>query len=140
METKQLVNIEDFDAVKASEHAHKFELKSADGVTGTGVFVLVLGKNADVVQDWTSKVVNKLIRDAEYAKRRGKQVEPQSLEDIRESNIKNALVRVVGWENVQQDYTSALMEKALRRNPHWVEQIIEESDDLGNFPTSASAI
>jgi L-alanine-DL-glutamate epimerase-like enolase superfamily enzyme len=129
----QTIDILAFDAVSKATAGYLLELKGPDNITSTGVKVRVLGKHSDVVQDWTSKVVNQMVRDAEYQKRRGKTAEPQTVEEIRENNRKGAVIRVTGWEGVKQDFSPELLDKVLQRNPHWIDQIIEASDDVKNF-------
>jgi len=128
-----LLDITEFDAVSESEVGHEFELVGIDGITGTGVIVTVQGKHADEVTKWTSGILTKMQREQQLAARKGKQVEPKSLEELREQNIAGAALRVTGWRNVKQPFSRDLLKVALRRNPHWVDQIIEKSDDLANF-------
>lgn len=130
------LDITAFDAVALSDKGVEIELLAADGVNGTGVFVTVLGRNADAVRKHINAVIDKQTREAQYAARRGKQVEPKSMDEINAQNIESAAVRVTGWRNVRQAFDREILRNALRRNPHWVDQIIEASADLGNF-TSA---
>lgn len=129
----QDLDILDFDAVKLSEHDHEFELKHLDGETGTGIFLKVIGKHADVVTKFTTKVVNQQQREAMLAHKSGKPMPPKPLEELRAQNIEAAALRVTGWRNVKQAFSQDLMRQALARNPHWVDQIVEESDKVGNF-------
>jgi hypothetical protein len=131
------VDILSFDAVSEAEHGFDFELKGPDGMTGSGVTLTVIGKHADVVQAWNRKYLNGLIREQEMAKKRGKDVEPKSIEELRAQNIEGACLRVIGWKNVTQEFSTELLKAALLRNPHWLDQIVEASDDAGNF-TKAS--
>jgi hypothetical protein len=130
------IDILSFDVVKDSEQGFDLALKNADG-SDSGVVLVVLGKHSDKVTTWTKKKFNEYQREAEMAKKRGRDVEPKSLEDLEEFNITGALVRVTGWKNVAQDFSEDLLKTALKRNPHWMEQIIEASDDAANFTKSA---
>lgn len=127
------LDITEFDAVAESEHGHEFELTGSDGVTGTGIYLTVLGRHSDAVTKWTTATVNQFTREQQMAHRRGKAVEPKPIEEVREQNREGAAIRVTGWRNVKQPYSIELMKSALKRNPHWIDQIIEESDDLANF-------
>lgn len=129
----QDLDILDFDAVKLSEHDHEFELKHLDGETGTGIFLKVVGKHADVATKFTAKIVNQQQREAMLAHKSGKPVQPKPLEELKAQNIEGTALRVTGWRNVKQPFSQELMRQALARNPHWIEQIIEESDSIGNF-------
>lgn len=122
-----------FDAVLESENGFLFELKNTDQITGSGVTLEILGRHADKVDKWVNKLVNANTREAQIAARQGKTVDAKSLDEIRDQNIEGALVRVVGWSGVAQPYSEGLLKAALLRNPHWVFQIINQSDNLGNF-------
>ncbi len=127
------IDIESFDAVNDSQQGHEFELKQVDGYTGTGVHITVLGKHADAIVKWNSKLLHTMNREAQMAQRKGKAPEPKSLEELHEQNIDGAIVRAVGWRNVKQPFTADALRKALRRNPHWIDQIVRESEDVANF-------
>lgn len=130
------LDITAFDAVKDSEAGHDFELKQPDGITGTGVIVTIVGKHADAVVAYHRNILNKMMRDEQQARRRGKanEVDIQKLND---QSREDAALRVIGWKNVQQEFSRDLLKTVFIRNPHWVDQIIEESNDLGNFTKSA---
>lgn len=133
--TEAPVDITDFDAVANCAEGHKFELKETDGITGTGIVLTIIGKHADPVNKWVNKIINQSMREQHMAARKGKTSEPKSLDELREQNIDGACVRVIGWSGVKQPFSVDLLKSALKRNPHWVDQIVEESDDLGNFST-----
>lgn len=127
------VDITAFDAVTESDNGCEIELLDTDGMTGTGVHLTILGKNADAVVKWVTRLVNNNIREQQIAARKGKTVEAKGLDELRDQNIEGAAVRVTGWRNVTQPFTPELLKAVLLRNPHWINQIIEESDNLGNF-------
>ncbi len=133
------VDIMSFDAVAESDGGHEFELKGTDGMTGTGIFLTVIGKHSDAVSKWITKLVNTSIREQQIAQRKGKPVEPKSLDEIKAQNIEGAVLRVTGWRNVSQPFSKELLATVLARNPHFTDQIIEESDNVGNFTKSPSA-
>jgi hypothetical protein len=129
----KLFDITSFDAVTESEEGHEFELKKTDGMTGTGVSFTVIGKHANSINLWLNKIVNDSIRERGIAERKGKQVEPKSFEDIKAQNLQGAVLRVTGWKNVTQEFSKELLLTVLQKNPHFVDQIIEQSDNMGNF-------
>jgi len=131
------IDITAFDSVGKSEQGQPLMLKHEDGITDTGITLIVLGRHADSVTKFTSRLMRDAMRDQQMAARRGKTVEPKTLEEVKEQNVSAAAVRVTGWDGVKQPYSEDLLKSALKRNPHWVDQIIEFSDDLGNF-TSGS--
>jgi NAD(P)H-nitrite reductase large subunit len=127
------VDITSFNAVAESDAGHEFELKGTDGITGTGVYLTVIGKHADTVSKWITKLVNTSIREQQIAQRKGKQIDPKSLDEIKAQNIEGAILRVTGWRNVTQQFSKELLATVFAKNPHFVDQVIEESDNLGNF-------
>ena len=127
------IDITEFDAVTACGKGHEFELVGLDGVTGTGIKLTVIGKHSEPVTKWISTVVAKSMREQNMAARRGKPVEPKSMDELREQNIDGACVRVTGWSGVKQPFAQDLLRAALKRNPNWIDQVVEQSDELGNF-------
>ncbi|MBF6630651.1 MAG: hypothetical protein ITG01_05820 [Comamonas sp.] len=134
----QLVDITEFDVVSACEAGHEFELRSPDG-SGTGIKLQVLGAFAPEVVKWNGGIAEKMISEQRIAQRKGKSSKPKTMEELSEQNIEGALIRVKGWSGVKQAYTQDLMRNALKRNPHWVGQVIEESEHLGNFGTTSAS-
>lgn len=134
---KTLVDIDAFNAVAESEQGFDLSIKSADGVTDTGVILTVIGKHADAVAAFHRTLLNKLLRDEALAKRKGNNAELPDLDKLKEQSRQDCLVRVIGWKNVKQEFSKDALHRALTRNPHWIDQITEASDDLGNF-TKAS--
>jgi len=130
------IDILGFDSVADAERGFEIELTSPDGVTGTGVFVTVLGRNADAVRKFVNGVIDRQTREAAIAQRKGKTPEPKSMDDLHTQNIESAAVRVPGWRNVKQTFDRDVLRQALRRNPHWIDQIIDASADIGNFSTA----
>jgi hypothetical protein len=134
--TQIALDITAFDAVAESEVGFDLELKHADGATGTGVTLIIIGKHSDVVVAWQRARLNKLVRDEQIAKRRGKDVEVD-VEKLADQAREDAILRVTGWKNVKQEFSKELLKAALVRNPHWIDQIVSASDDAGNFIKTA---
>ena len=133
---QQDIDITEFDSVKACEQGHTFELLAGDGVTPTGVKLIVIGKHADVVRAYVNDVISEGVREATIAARKGKAPVPKTPDENRQAAIDWAASRVIGWFGVRQAFTADLLRNALRRNPHWIDQITEESDNLANFSTA----
>lgn len=144
--TKQAegIDINELDAVSDCEGGYTFDVLGPDGEpqkdrngNPTGIRLTVIGKHADPVVKWQNAYINRLTSRAAIAAR-GRKVNPPTQEEQAEDNIEGAAVRVVGWAGVKQAFDRELLKKALRRNPHWVQQIVEASDDLGNFISKPS--
>lgn len=126
------IDITSFNAVKESEHGYDLAMKTTDG-QDTGVVFVIIGRYSDPVQKWTKRIFAEYQREAEIAKRKGKEPPAKSIDELREQNLEGAMVRVTGWKNVKQDFSKDVLKQALENNPHWVDAIIEESDNAANF-------
>jgi len=126
------VDILGFNAVKDSEQGFILSMKNGDG-TDAGIAFNVLGKHANAVQTWSKKVFSKMQREEAMAKKRGKDLEPTDIDELKEQTLEGALVRIIGWENVTQPFDKAILKQALVNNPHWIDQVLEASNDDANF-------
>lgn len=134
----ELVDITAFDLVAACTDGHPFVLKNPNG-SETGITLIVRGSFAPEVVKYSSARAQKFINEQRFAQRKGKTAPVPSLDEMEADNISGAIVRVAGWEGVRQAYDEDLMRAALKRNPHWTSQIIEESEALGNFGTASAS-
>jgi hypothetical protein len=130
------IDILKFNAIKDANNAFKKDMPTPDG-RPTGVIFKIIGKNADSVIQLTKKYLRKMQADEVMAKRRGKPLDPTPIEDLEEQGLDLACVRVVGWEGVKQEFSIDLLKQVLKQNPHWVNIIIDESNDDGNFTTAS---
>lgn len=136
MSTKdQVIDINSFDSVKQAESGFDLNLKNPDG-SETGIVLVILGAHSNQVMAYTKQKLNRLIREETMAKRRGKDVETDA-DKILEQAREDALVRVADWKNVKQEFSKDLLKTALLRNPHWLDQITEASNDAANFTKSS---
>jgi hypothetical protein len=136
MSTKdQVIDINSFDSVKQAESGYELMLKNTDG-TDSGVILEVIGAHSNEVMAFTKSKLNKYIRDEAMAKKRGKEVEMDA-DKILDQAREDAMVRVRGWKNVKQEFSKDLLKDVLMRNPHWLSQITEASDDAANFTKSS---
>ncbi len=133
------IDILTYDAVKACGTGIDHPMKDIDGITETGVVMTILGKHADAVVHWTNRIINEAFKERAIANKRGKDIQPRTPEQITEQNIEGCVVRVTGWKNVKQDFSQDLLKIVLRKNPHWIQQIVDVSDDLGNFTEQPSS-
>ena len=126
------LDILSFNAVKDCAQGFNLEMKNPYG-DALGFSLAVIGKHSDAVVNWVNSIVNKATVEAEVARRKGKDVPSKTMQELRAQNIEGALVRVIGWDGIEQKFDKELLKTAIENNPHWIDQIIEASDDLGNF-------
>lgn len=127
-----LVDITSFNAIAQCEAGHEFELQNLDG-SNTGLFLTVQGRHSGEVSTWINALIRKQTHEATMAARRGKTPEPKSLEELQKQNIEGTVIRVIGWRGAKQEFDRDLLKVALKNNPHWINQIVNESDADGNF-------
>jgi len=130
------LDITSFNAVKDADNYIKLDMKLADGEP-SGVIFHVIGKHAEAVQTVTRKIIRQQQNDEAIAKRKGRDPAPKTIEELEETGIELAAARVTGWEGVEQPFDKDILKAALKNNPHWVEQVVDESNNDGNF-TKAS--
>lgn len=131
-----MFDITSINSVDRCGQAAAMEVLDMDGKE-LGFSLMVLGSQADSVQKYTNKIVNDEIIQNEMARKKGKPPRLKQIEEVAESNIDAAIVRVVDWVGVKQKFEKDLLRDAIKKNQHWVIQIIEFSSDLRNF-TKAS--
>lgn len=133
---EQLVDITAFDIVGDCARGHQFELRNPDG-SETGIKLTVLGSFAPEVIAHSARVTERLINEQRLAQRKGRVPKAPTIDELKAQNIDGAVVRVTGWAGVRQPFTPDLLRAALGRNPHWIAQVTDESENLGNFGSTS---
>lgn len=133
-----LVDITAFDMVGACAAGHAATLRNPDG-TPTGITLIVRGAFAPEVVAWNSSTAEKFLNEQRAAQRRGKAPKSKTVDELEAQNIEGAVVRVADWKGVRQPFSADQLRAALKRNPHWTAQIVEESESLGNFGTTSES-
>lgn len=126
------------DLNKSSEAGYKFELMLPDGVSQTGAFLTVRGTNSPTVKAYGRKKFQEMQAEEQRAKRRGKEVDPMTLDEAEELAIETAFVRLIGWEGIEEngkavEFNEANAKRILKEHSWIREQIINESDNVSNF-------
>lgn len=129
-------SILEYDITAGAEAGARLKMLNPDG-TETALTLFVLGDDCDVVQTHINAVIRADNAIAAAAKKAGKEVE-FDLAKVNEKNVCSAAARVTGWEGVDEEFDVELLKRALRRNGHWVEQIIAYAGNRANFIKSPS--
>ncbi|MDP8184409.1 hypothetical protein [Phocoenobacter skyensis] len=131
------MKLSDFNIVKASENTHTFAI--VNPVTGeeTDGLISIYGSESDVVRKFQAKQLRKL-QKKEFENSRTRKQKFTELEELRQTTLENAVVRVAGWENIEWEdekleFNEENARKVLKNCPWLCEQIVEQSDDIGNF-------
>ena len=132
---ENLIDIEGLDVVSGCETARPFEMMNVDGVTGSGVTLLIIGDHADEIKKYFNGAAKKQAVAMKMADKAGKvdQFMERSIDTREEKEIEGTAIRVKGWQGVKQDYTPDLFKRVLAKNPHWIPQIVKASENIGNF-------
>ncbi|PRC92676.1 hypothetical protein [Solimicrobium silvestre] len=129
---KVSMSLNDLNIVKKCDDAFEFEYISETTGKGTGVFINVLGSHSPKVQGYVRRELNDLRKQAEMAKKRGKEIE-RSIEDDEGFSNEAAAIRVIGWRGITEDYSPELAVQLIASNPIIRAQIYAASNDLENF-------
>lgn len=133
-----MASIADLDAVKASSKPFEFEYIKPDG-TPSGVFLQVLGGQADKVREATAALQNERRQrqaQREVAKRVAgaqRKIEYDKYEEDVEHGKLMAASRLVGWRGLDDEFTPANALLLCQVNADIAAQILEKSDALENF-------
>ncbi|HDR1187544.1 hypothetical protein [Pasteurella multocida] len=136
------MDLSTLDIRKASEETYRFEVLHPVTNEKTGAFIDVYSSQSDVVRKFANGLFRKLQKD-DLESKRSRRPKLRDLDDIEQESINNAIVRVAGWENVEWEgkaleFNDENVSKVLNKCPWLCSQIVEHSDDLGNFLKSGS--
>lgn len=140
--TKELFDLDDLDAVSASETPFELEYIRADGAN-TGVFLLVLGSQSEKVQSEVNRLVNdrrKKQAQAAALRKGADKADFTPIEDDIAFGHRLTAVRLVGWRGIKQEWSAENAYRLVSRNSEIAEQITTASNDVANFlPTKPAA-
>jgi len=131
MNQDQPVSIDALNAVQACDAGFEFEYIGPDG-KGSGRFFTVIGEQSEQVQEWIRKRLNKLRRDEDMARRRGKEIQ-RLVETDQQFGIESAAIRITGWRGISEECTFDNAVRLCTINPLIRAQVLDASADLGNF-------
>lgn len=120
-----------------AEAGYEFQLELPDG-TPTDALIKVRGVMSKTVRDYGRKMVQEMQMKEKMARKRGKEVDEPSIEELEDMASKAAAIRVIGWKNIGEEgkeipFTREAAEDLMKRFPFIREQVIAASDDVTNF-------
>jgi len=129
----------------ASESGYTFEPTYPDG-TGIGATITVRGPDSDKVRSMLRQQISIINAREQTAKKRGREVDPQSLDELEAQVIDLAVAYTITWSGFKDgdkviEPTEANF-RSIYADYSWIRrQVIDEAQDLGNFvrPPSASS-
>ena len=132
MSAKKTYSLDDLNIKEKSATGFTFPFLDQDG-DETGITFTVIGSHSEKVQKFYNEHVNKM-RSKEYlAKKRGKEVEPESFEMDIDFTAEHVAMRIVAWTGIEQPCTLENAIKLCTVNPLAFEQVSKASDEVGNF-------
>lgn len=131
------LNLDIKDVSKAAEAGYEFELILPTG-EATEAFVTVRGQLSPKVKAYSRKRIQEYQMRLSMAKKRGKEVEDMTFEEIEEMQVDGAIVRIISWRGIEEGgvevpFTEENAKRILSKHTWIRDQIMQESDDLLNF-------
>ena len=125
----------------AAAEGYTFELKLPTGAA-SGTKLTVLGEMSPTIKAYSRKKFAEYQQRQVMLKRKGKEDDQMSLEEAEEIAVENALVRLIGWSDIQEDgkdvkFSKERAREILAAHPFIRDQIITESQDVMNFNPKA---
>ena len=125
-------SIDELDITKKCDESIDMDYIDANGKK-TGIVLLVLGSQSPRVQGWVRRELNRRRKQNAFIQKRGKDVEPETVEDDEEFSNEAAAVRIVGWRGIKQEYTPELAIHLMTINSLMRDQVFKASNEIGNF-------
>lgn len=132
-----------FDLIKnnlseKAECGYEFELLIPEVQEKTGAFITVRGVQSAKVKQYSRKKFNEMQHKEHMAKKRGKDLDPMTLDEAEDMAVESALIRIISWKGFEEDgkevkFTEENARRILKDHPWIREQILAESDMLSNF-------
>ena len=121
---------------QAAEAGYTFSLKLPTGAD-SGAKLTILGDMSPAVKLYNRKKAQEYLQRQAMLKRKGKE-EEVDLDNYEENGIEACLVRLIGWDGIEENGKAVEFSKEAAREKllklEWVrEQIIQEAADVGNF-------
>ena len=145
MTKSKTVSLEDLNLSKQCEDAFEFEYINPAG-DKTGIYISVIGSNAEKVRQFSIAEANKVRREAALKNGKNKHkdsrwngdddIEFTPIEDDIEYFIRDAANRIVAWRGIGQECTTEAAEYLCRVNSEIRRQAVEASNELSNFTKS----
>ncbi|MFZ7342948.1 hypothetical protein [Avibacterium volantium] len=127
----------DFAKLSVSPNTFTFHLIHPTEGTELEATMTVYGALSDVVKKHQSQVLRQL-QKREFENSRSRKQNYRTLTEMEQDAIENAIVRIADWHGIEWEgkdleFTQENARKLLNACPWMREQIIEQSENLGNF-------
>jgi hypothetical protein len=121
-----------------AESGYEFELLIPEIQEKTGAFIKVRGADSPKVKAHGRRKFQEMQMKEQQAKRKGKEVDPITLDEAEEMAIESALVRIISWKGFEEEgkelpFNEENARKVLTEHSWIREQVLNESNQLTNF-------
>lgn len=146
MNEKTPVDIGDLDTIEACNSGTEIELKHPTTGEKLGIFVGIVGKDSDVYREFQRKAFNRYLREEALAKKRGKDAQVRTVEDLEDDSLKLLVSCTTSWRTGDQkwmlykkeqlEFTPENCEMVFKTRPWIRDQVNEGIGDLELFMKS----
>lgn len=122
---------------KAAEIGYTFNVTLPDG-TVTDAKITVRGSNSATVKNYYRRMFQEMKMKEQQAKRRGREVEEPTLDELEEQASEAAAMRIISWEGIATEgkavpFTQEAAVKIMKEHDWLRNQVVEHSDNVFNF-------
>ena len=124
--------------LELAEAGYEFNVELPDG-TRTDWKIKVRGGMSKVVRDFQRRVFEEIqYKEKMQARKPNREQEPESLDELEDRAVKNAVTRIIGWSGLAQDgkevkFTKEVASSLLKEHFWLRQQVLDNSDDMTNF-------
>ena len=129
------MSLDDLNLVKACEQTFEFEYIEPSG-KGSGVFLEIIGAQADKVQKWRNNRINQQRQAEALNAKRKRDPEVRNIEDDIDFGIEYISIRIIGWKGISTPFTPENALKLCSINPEILDQVARHSENMANFTKS----
>lgn len=120
-----------------AEAGYEFNVVLPDG-TETDAKIKVRGSNSPRVKDFYRTAFSQMQMKEQAAKRRGKEVEPMTIQESEEFAIRSSALRIISWQGLEEDGKEVVFsrdeaERMMTAYPFLRDIVTRESEELLNF-------
>jgi hypothetical protein len=121
-----------------AELGYEFEVIIPEVQEKTGAFITVRGAESPKVKNYGRRKFNEMQFKEHTAKKKGKDLDPITLDEAEDMAIEAALVRIISWKGFEEggkklEFTEENARRVLREHAWIREQVLSESNQLSNF-------
>lgn len=137
------LNLTKTNLTEKSDAGYEFELVLPEVMERTGAFVTVRGGQSSKVKQFIRRKHTEMQMQDQAAKKKGREVQPMTIDDAEDFAIESCLVRLIGWRNITEEDAKGVEKEVpfneenarrILKEHSWIrDAVIFESESLSNF-------